>query len=176
MVDVVTEPKFTLDGEEASIPWPAPLPLTAIDEKDVYLLPFFALVDAVIEIEPENVPDVAGANVTEKPIDWPGASEADAANPDTVNPCGTLIWAMLTVVLLLFETRAVCEAVVPITMVPKFMDEGVTEICTADVGDENLVAACDRGKPAAVIATRTNTQRLLRKHRGPRTFIGNLNG
>jgi hypothetical protein len=49
--------------------------------------------------------------------------------------------------------------VLPTTTLPKFMDEGVTEICSADVGDEDPVAACNFGKLAAVIATRTTTQK-----------------
>ncbi len=159
MVEVVTEPKFTLDGEGASSPCPDPVPLTAIDAEDVYLLPLFALADAVMEIEPENVPAAAGANTTEKPTDWPGASEEFVANPDTVKPSGTLIWVMLIAPLLLFVRVAACELAFPATTVPKLRDEGLTNICAADVGEENLVAAKDSVRLEAVIITRATAQR-----------------
>jgi hypothetical protein len=60
----------------------------------------------VIETEPETVPVADGAKTTEKASDCPGASELDMAKPDTVNPCGTLIFVMVTVVLLLFVMLA----------------------------------------------------------------------
>lgn len=125
----------------------------------------------MIETEPENVPAADGAKVTEKASDCPAASEVDAVKPDTVNPCGTLILVMFTLELLLFVTLAACALVLVTTTVPKFMDAGLTEICSA-VGDEDPVAECNFGTLAALTATKTTTQKYFLRHRGPRSFIG----
>ncbi len=77
---------------------------------------------------PERLPTVAGSNVTVKEVDAPAASVSGSDRPAAVNPApASVIWEIETPVLPVFVRVTVFVVLVPVAMLPKLSEDGVTE-------------------------------------------------
>ncbi len=171
VVDVVTEPKFTLVGFGDNWPCVTPVPVTEIDAVELFAKPLFVLFEAVIDTDPEVVPVAVGAKTIEKASVCPAAKKFDLDRPDTVNPCGVVIWVIVTDVLPWFVMVAGCVTAEPTSTFPKPMEPGLAEICTAEAGYEDPAAACKPMEDAAMNITIIVKKREAATLRRPKSFI-----
>lgn len=79
---------------------------------------------------PARLPALAGSNVTLNEVACPTASVIGTVKPPTVNPAPlSLICERVTLPLPLLVTVTLCVVLVPVVMLPKLSDAGVTVSC-----------------------------------------------
>src|SRR5208283_3012791 len=77
---------------------------------------------------PDRPPVVAGSNVTLKKVDCPAARVSGPVKPVTLNPAPlSLICERVTLAFPLLVTVTLCVVLVPVVMLPKLSEAGVTE-------------------------------------------------